>query len=235
MARADAASEAPMTLDNRIALLQQRLTAFNAQWSSLGVSDDKMTPSFVADIISSIVGDVILPFMNFKIAAAEQLSNVFVTSQIAAVSETGLTKYWTNGLRLVLLDAIKRREAGEQTMVVVVPGARTPDKGLRWHLNAIMVEVIYGYKELARLESIKPWFLQMGTLTDLAMQYLVSAGAKVVALANFVAGAGAALFAPIDAIKKALDLTVKLSAVAAVGWILWKTRKPSTGRRALRA
>lgn len=221
-----ALGDAALSTAWRTTLLQQRLAAFNATWKATGLTDQALPPAFVVDLLSTLMRDVVRPFTDLQLQMLQDQSNMFVAAEITAAG-AGLDRYWNQGLQPVLLQAIQARNAGVATMAVRVPGARTAGQGLVAFVNALLVEVIYGYKRLAELDALKPWFLKLHGITDGMLAFMELAGKMAAQAKRVIAAAGALIYAPIGALQTALAWTLKLSLVGVVAYLLWKTRKTS--------
>lgn len=221
-----ALGDAPISTAWTTTLLQQRLAAFNQTWKATGLTDQALPPAFVIDLLSTLLREVVRPFTDLQLAMLKDQSNMFVAAEITAAG-AGLDRYWNQGLQPVLLQAYRARDAGVATIAVQVPGARTASQGLVWFVNALLVEIIYGYKRLAELEALKPWFLKLHGITDAMLGFLELAGKMAQQAMRVIAAAGAIVYAPIGALQSALGWTLKLSLVGVVAYILWKTRKTS--------
>lgn len=205
-------------------LLQQRLTMFNQAWQASGITDQALPPAFVIDLLSTLLREVVRPFTDLQLQMLKDQSNIFVAGEITLAGQ-GVDKYWNRALQPVMLQAIQARNAGAPTMAVVVPTARTASQGLRWFVNALLLEVIGGYKRLAELDQLKPWFLKLHGITDAMLAFMELAGKMAAQAKRVLAAAGAIVYAPLGALQSALGWTIKISLVGVVAYLLWKTRK----------
>lgn len=221
---ARAALGATDAISQRALQMQSALQAFNQQWRAAHLTDQAVPPGFVVDVLDRLIATVISPFTQLKMDMRSQVSNIFSGTEIEAAGRA-IDVYWAQRLLPVMLEAIKQRNAGAKTMRVVIPGARTADQGLSWHISRIIIEVIDGYEQLMRVNAAKPWFLRLGGLTDSVLGYFVFAGKAVGEAKKVLAAAGDVLYAPVDAAKKLIDLTVKATVVGVIGYVIWKRRR----------
>lgn len=219
----------PLALAARIGQLETQMASFNARWAAAGLTDANLPPAFVLDLLTGLLDDVIKPFTDLRLQMVQRLANVNVARELAAAGAVA-DRVWSEQLVPVFLQARDLAARGVATMRVVIPGARTAEQGLRYHVNRVMVEVIDGYEAIAGIQEAQPWFLQLGTWSDKAIGYLVKAGEMVEQAKRVIAAAGDLIYRPINEAGKWADRIIKLSAIGVVAYILWATRKPGRSR-----
>lgn len=221
-----------LAVSARVGQLEAYLASFNAQWGASGLRDERLPPAFVLDILSELLDRVITPFTSLRLEMVQRLANVNVARQIGAAGADA-DAMWRDRLIPVFLQARDLVAKGATTMTVVVPGRRTAEQGLRYHINYIIVAIIAGYEELSAIQEAQPWFLQLGALSDKMIGFFVDAGKMVDQAKRVLAAAGDLVYKPINEAGKWVDRMIKVSAIGVVVYILWATRASTKkgGRR----
>lgn len=197
---------------------EQRITAaamtFSAAWKAGPVSKLKDVP--IATVVS-MIGDlqdyVQKPYDALQWQMLNDRSNVVVVKAIAAASQ-GSASFRTN-LLPVLLDALALQRLGKTTMPMPM------SKLGRLDLGGMIVDAMIGYsvdyQSLGQIESLKPWYLRLGSITDAILTYLEAAGKAVTTIGDILAK-------PFEWLDTLITIT-KWGSIAMLGYWLLSSKK----------
>ncbi len=205
-------------MNDTLARLDRQIGILDAQWdSSIGTT---VPPEFVMDICQTLLEEVVTPFSDLRLEAALDPVNFTITGLIREAGSAG-DAIWQSEVLPILLEAIAAKRNKQASMIVPA--------NMKQRVLAVPQFYKRGYIQLRDALQSKSWLLQLGGISDLAVDWLLTASKAVDQVKKWIISGGKAAYNSVVKAVEIIELLITASKVAGVGllayWLFFDKKK----------